>query len=182
MKDHIWLFPIFDDTQYDMRNTIVKYWAMRSSFTAGQPDGCLEFRLGVDVQSESELLGRLWAELSPWVIGRTISGWRIYDRIWPILVNRSLVHRIPVPAWARQDPTKRWPTMTFFDLFSIYTQGRRYDSHDKDVTLSQALELWLPDDPLLPDIRPGDAVPPHYGCLCLNAMEKVVRLYEGDQA
>lgn len=178
MKDRIWLFPIFDDTQYDMRNTVVKYWAMKSSFTQHLPDGCLECRLGADVTSERDLLARLWGELAPYIVGRPIAGWRIYDRTWPVLINRSLINRVPIPAWARHDPTKRWPTLVFYDLFGIYTQGRRFDNRDKDVTLSQALEMWLPDEPLLLDVKPGEAVPPHYGCVCLSAMERVVERYE----
>ena len=179
MKSVVWLFPVISEPQYALGHNPIIYWAMRSQFTTGAPDGCIECRLGTEVTTEHALLYELWNYLTPQIVGRPIAGWRLYDRVWPALINRSIINRVAIPPWARHDPSKRWTTLTFYDVFGIFTQGKRLDNHDRDLTLSQILELWLPDEPLLPLVA-DNVIPEHYGCLALDAMQRVVQLYEAD--
>lgn len=176
MKDRIWLFPIADNPR-DLSRAVVKYFAIKSVFTIDAMGGCVECKLGPN-NSEKSLLSYLWQILEPQVVGRPLAGWRLYDRTWPLLVNRSIANDVAVPTWARHDPTKRYAVLVMYDLYNIWTQGKRLESQDRDVTLSMALETWLPDEPIIPELDVGAEIPPDYGCNCIEAMEKVADKYE----
>ena len=177
MKDRIWLFPVADNP-HDLSRAVVKYFAIKSVFTTDAMGGCVDFRLGDGEHAERSLLSYFWQLLEPQIVGRPLAGWRLYDRAWPLLVNRSLANGVPVPAWARHDPAKRYATRVMYDLYNILTQGKRLEPQDRDVSLGMALALWLPDWPAIPDWKFDEPVPHEYGCLCLEGMEKVAERYE----
>lgn len=178
MKDRIWLFPVTDNP-HDISRAVVKYFAIKSIFTSDAAGGCTECRLGPGDNAERSLLTDFWQMVeSNQPVGRPLAGWRLYDRAWPLLVNRSIANGVTVPVWARHDPTKRYAVMAMYDLYNIWTQGKRLESHDRDITLSLALSTWLPDEPVIPELRPDEEIPADYGCTCIAAMEKVAERYE----
>lgn len=184
-RELFWIFPVFENDDGDIPSITLKYIGFMSRYIGGGKE-CIDFQIGrkvvedsPEVQTEKELLMLAWEMINCYVTSNTIlAGWRLYERYWPLFINRTLANGIPLPVWARHDPTKRYSTLTIYDLYNIYTQGKRLDYRDRDLTLPQVLSMWNPSGPPIAAISPGEPVPDGYGCTCIIEMQKIAEQYE----
>jgi len=199
-NENIWLYTIFSNRsginseadQYDA-NVQLDY------FTVDLPgsEECVSFCIGgkgrdgcptTPFPDEATLLSSLWAGLTPLVVGRHICGWKIYEQMWPRLINRSLHHGIPIPVWASNDISKRYTTVSLLDPANIYRQGiyqgiRPLPALQDVIRLwmdvippsEETLRLWVKDDPL--DLCVHEAT-----CVYLEALKVVTARYMNQQA
>jgi hypothetical protein len=162
--DAVWLYPVFTlnempDIHYNDRFNKTTYDGDLTvrAYVMSVPDigchmmfvGSPEFdkpELGImAVGSEKSLLERLWENLSGFVVGRMLCGWRMTDHSWPKLINRSLANGIGMPIWARNDLTKRYNTVNLLDAANIYRQGI-YEGARPVPSLSKCIKLWTGRD------------------------------------
>jgi hypothetical protein len=105
-----------------------------------EPEGCRSLHS----PDEHQLLIDTWGLLEGLGCGvyRQAAGWQIQQRIWPVLINRSIVNNVPVPPWARHDLTRRFSASNLHDISQIYMAGA--SPYGRPLPpINYALQFWL---------------------------------------
>jgi hypothetical protein len=134
--------------------------------------------------NEQALLQAFWDNISLEVFNATPAGWCIFDKVWPRLVNRSLIYGITVPSWAKTDLKKKYSTLNMLDVAYIYKQGV-YQGERPLPEIHHALSFWLggafPDEDqirLKACVNPTDPTIEQAACSYIEGMAEIVRRYE----